>query len=330
VRRIGIYDALDKWELLCRSWEDREVAAAVGNDRFGLPLVPRWHDIALAHGRRFGLEYLQARLAVPRPKPPKKAHSAPTGGDASIEAEITEAVARLGLAEAQARFRQLVDSLTSGFRTPLDGGLSPPLATRLRQVFKQGALQALQWTEDDGELPSLPILRYWAPVFPRAALRKKSEALCVFCCRFYGRADVIHVHDANPDTVTLVDNDAPAMVDMKLIYPANWNYITADYREFLAEAVRSGRSYDVIVADPWLTMAREVAWDMLPRFLDICSDTFITNYSPEMFNELHVQPNDLNGLAFAIKRLTSIDAVITQSLVRNSEVSWVVMRKKAV
>jgi len=199
----------------------------------------------------------------------------------------------------------------------------------LRQVFKQGALEALQWTEDDGEVPSLPILRYWSSVFPAAALRHKSNVLCVFCCRFYGRADVVHVHDAGPAAVTLVDSDARAMRDMKLIYPPHWNYVASDYQEFLSEAARSGRSYDVVVTDPWLTMAKEVAWDSLPMFMEICADTFITNYSTEMFDELNVPPDDLEGLRRVVGRRTGVDAAVTQVLARNSAVSWVVMRKNA-
>jgi hypothetical protein len=328
VRRIGIYDTFDKWQILCRYWHDPDTAKTVGSDRFDLPLVPRWHQIAEAHGRRFGLEYLQARMAVPRPQPPRDAASGlPAGLGPAIEAEIAGSAARLGLAELQGRYSRLVDAITTnGFDAPFDG-LPAPLADRLRQAFKRGALEALQWTEDDAEVPSLPVLRYWAPVFPAAALRNRADVLCVFSCRFYGRADVIHVHDAGPDAVTLVDSDRPTMADMKLIYPADWRYIISDYREFLAEAARAGRSYDVIVADPWLTMAQEVAWDVLPEFLAICSDTFITNYSTEMLAELGVQPDDLGGLTRAIGRRTGADVAVVQCLVRNSAVAWVVMRK---
>jgi hypothetical protein len=331
VIRTGYYDAFDKWEILCRYWQDPGTAVAVGVDRFNLPILPRWHQVAKDRGTRFGIWYLAARLAMPRLGAPGTP-SAP-GGPAqtpasSIEAEIVELAARHGPGSLQSQYRQLVNLITnSGFEAPFDGDLPQRVVERLRQVFKRGALEALQWTEDDGEVPSLEVLRYFAPLFPKDALRHHSNVLSLFSCRFYGKGDAINLYDACPEQVTLVDINSSAMTDMQLIYPANWKYIVADYKEFVAEAATDGRSYDLIVADPWLTMAKEVGWDFLGEMMKICSDSLMTNYSNEMFSELGVERDDLAGLSRAVSRRCGVEVTVEQTLARNRDVCWVVMRK---
>ncbi len=328
MKRVGLYDAFDKWEILCRYWEDRDSAAGIGADKVDRPLVPKWQRLATACGLRVGIDYLSARLDSPRLPPGFVGNTQPP--EASVAAEIARLAVQFDPAWLKSRYRLLVEAITTrGFQTSFDSGLSPDLAERLRQVFKQSAIEALQWTEDDGELPTVPVLRYWAPQFPIEALQQKSNVLCIFCGRFYGRADVIHVHDAGPDTVTLVDNDALLMTDMKSIYPSHWHYVTADYKQFLADAAQSGMSYDFIVADPWLTMAREVAWDFLFKIMNICSDTFITNYSDEMFSELNLRPDDLAGLSRAVNERSGTKVTFTQVIPRAKPAYWAVMRKVA-
>ncbi len=328
MKRIGVYDAFDKWDILCRYWEDRESAANIGTDEMNKPLVPKWNRVAMMCGFHFGFESLAGRLQSPRPGMTTGVIGDPAGAaEPSVEAEIAQLAAQFGLAGLQSRFRGLVEAITgAGFQAAFDGDLSPRLARRMRQFFKQGALEGLQWTEDDCELPTVPVLRYWAGEFPATTLKHKSNALSIFCCRFYGRADVIHIHDAHPDAVTLVDNDASRMADMKLIYPPHWNYITADYEEFLAEAVASGRSYDFIVADQWAFMGKTVAWDLLPAIMKICSDTFITNYRDEMFEELNLRPTDLAALSEAVSEKTGTEIAFTQIMPRSKPAYWAVMR----
>ncbi len=328
MRRFGIHDSFEKWDILCRYWADPAAVPEIGTDKWNRPLLAKWHDAAVARGLRFGREYLASRLEAPRPRAAADFAGDPAAATApGIEAEIAELSARLGPAGLHASFHRLGETITtSGFTAPFDGDLSPRLAERMRQVFKQGALDGLRWTGDDGELPTLPLLRSNAPEFPVDALRHKSNVLSIFCCRFYGRSDVIHIHDARPDAVTLVDNDAPAMADMKLIYPSHWDYVTGDYKEFLAAAVEAGHSYDFIIADQWVNMAREVAWEFLPTIMKLCSDTFITNYRDEMFAELNLRPDDLAGLSEAISAKTGTEIAFTQVIPRSKPAYWAVMR----
>jgi hypothetical protein len=75
-------------------------------------------------------------------------------------------------------------------------------------------------------------------------------------------------------------------------------------------------------------MCPEVAFDMFPTIMARCSDMFIGHYINEMFDELGVAPEDLEGLSQAIARRTGVDVVVTERLQRGSENCWLVMRKR--
>jgi hypothetical protein len=109
----------------------------------------------------------------------------------------------------------------------------------LKQAFELGALQGLRWTRDVGEIPDIEEVRPEARAFPRAALRGKRNVLSLFSARFYGIADVIHIHDAAADHVTLVDLDTECLEAMQRIYPREWMYVNADYSDFRRQAAKS-------------------------------------------------------------------------------------------
>ena len=226
--------------------------------------------------------------------------------------------------------RQLAEAITgTGFVAGLNDGLSPQFVERMKDVFKTGAVDRLRWTEDAGEIPTIEIIRAQRPPgFPTDAIKHKRNALCLFCARFYGRSDVIHVHDICPDHMTLVDYDAPSMEDMKLIYPVQWTYICTDYKEFLQQASQSGLSYDLIVCDEWPWIAKEVVWDSLPTIMKLCSDTFIADYFGAMLVEFGHRARRSGGIhPRAVTQRTGVDVVFTQMMSRGRDVYWAVMRK---
>jgi hypothetical protein len=61
--------------------------------------------------------------------------------------------------------------------------------------------------------------------------------------------------------------------------------------------------------------------------MDLCTDTFITNYFVEMFEELKVDVEDRPALARAIRARTGVDVEVTETVQRSLDVHWVVMRK---
>jgi hypothetical protein len=324
--RLGPYDPYDKWEIVCRYWADRAAPTDPGVDKLKRPRLPRWDHIASSRGTAACLDYL--RLKARSLAATAAAENPTDGGEAVINREIATLAGEIGHQEIQARVIRLAEAIPAhGFLAPVDAGLPPHLVERMREVFKAGALRALRWTEDVGELPTLEILREQAPPYPVDAIKGCRNVLSLFSAWFYGRSDVIRVHDSCPGHVTLVDINEPLLEDMKLIYPAHWTYVRADYRDFLRQAEAEGRSYDLIACDPFTDLGKPVAWEFLPIIMRLCSGTLITNYFAEMFSELGVERDDLDGLSRAVKRLTGVDVAFVQTLVRNSEVSWMVMRK---
>lgn len=325
--RMGRYDVFDKWEIVCRSWAGEVID--VGVNRHGnKQLLPEWQWAAFAGGNRYCHDYLRLKCEALNYGLP----AAATGDDCE-DSELNEELSRLlqeiGYGEFHARSLKLIEGIRSSSPAALsDGELPPRVVDRLKEVFKLGALLALRWTEDTGEIPDLEVLRSQIkPAFPYNAIKGKRNVLAMFCVRYYGTLDVIHIRDACPDQVTLVDFDAECLEVVQRIYPREWTYILSDYKDFLRQAEERGLEYDLIVADPWRFQCPEVGWDMLPTIMARCSDMFVMHYVKEMFDELGVGPEDLDGLSRAITQRTGVDVVVTEMVERSSENCWLVMCK---
>jgi hypothetical protein len=199
--------------------------------------------------------------------------------------------------------------------------VSPAEAAAHSEPPETFCLDALRWTGDDGEVPGLDDLRLAAGPFPTEYLRPGTTALCLFSARFYGRSDVIRVHDAGITQATLVDLDAKRLEEMRTIYPATWDYVAADCREFLRKD--TGR-YDVVIADPWQTMAAEVAWDWLPKIMSMTT-AFIVNYIDEMLATLGVASDDLDRLSEVVCERTGVPVRFQKMMQRTKPVWWAVI-----
>lgn len=337
--RVGRYDVFDKWSVVCRSWRGEDVD--VGVDRHNRPLLPLWELAAFAGGKSHCRDYLRLKLES------LDAIGLATGadlGDGDLNGELSRLLWEIGHSELQARCDRLIETMkSSGRAVSCNAELPPRLADRLKEVFKLGALLGLRWTDDPGEIPNLELLRSKIPAvlhlrryaddprrfpFPCNAAKGKRNVLAMFCARFYGLMDVIHIHDICPDTVTLVDLDAECLEAMQQIYPRDWTYVHADYKDFLRKAEERGLNYDLIVADPWRSQCVEVAFDMLPRIMRRCTGLFIVHYVPETFEELGVAPDDLDGLSRALSHRTGVDVLVTERVERGIQNCWLVIREK--
>ena len=326
--RIGRYDAFEKWTILSRSWKDPASVPDPGLDKFGRQRLKTWHQAAVRAGRRACESYIRARVDGMSGGRSDDALLPSAGQEDPVGGEIGQFVQRVGQADLVGQVIDFAETIpSSGSGALPDGGFSPALADRLRQVFEAGALQALRWTDEAGEVPTVEILReHAAGSFPVGAVENKQTVLSLFSARFYGRSDVILIHDARPAHVTLVDLDQSSLEAMKLIYPKGWTYIHQDFETFLREADQRGLSYDLVVSDPFSPYGRVVAFDLLPLIARLCTDTFITNYFDDMFQALAIRPGDREGLARAILAKTGIDVDITDQSHRGGGVYWVVMR----
>lgn len=326
--RLGRYDVFDKWEIVCRSWAGGEAAAIdVGVNRHGnRKLLPDWQFAAFAGGNRYCANY--ARLKCESLDSEMSGSAIGNDDDAGVDAEFSRLLREIGPGEFRDRTGRLIDSIKcSGMAAPC-AELPPRIASRLKEMFKLGALQALRWTEDPGEIPDIDVLRADVrPPFPRAAIKGKRNVLAMFCVRYYGVLDVIHINDVCPDRVTLVDVDEECLGTAQRIYPGDWTYICSDYKEFLARAEEQGLVYDLIVADPWRLQCPEVGFDMLPTIMARCSDMFVMHYVKEMFEELGVAQTDFAGLSRALRQRTGVELVVTEMVERSTENCWLVLRK---
>ena len=336
--RIGRYDMFDKWDIVCRSWSGDGPTIDTGTDRDGRPSLPQWLSEALPAGSRACQDYIRLRWEAID----GGVAAAEPGDDGELNQEISGLLRELGYVEFRARSLRLIDGIKSSGFAVSSAELPPRISDRLKAAFKLGALLALRWTDEPGEIPDIEVLRFYRKPFPRAAIKRKRDVLNMFCARFCGVLDTIHLYDAHPDHVTLVDFDAASLEIMQRIYPRDWTYVCSDYKDFLRQAAERDQEYDLIVADPWRGQCPEVGFDMLPTIMGRCSGVYVAHYVKEMFNELGVRPIDrifihreyiapdnLVRLSRAIGQRTGVDVVVTETVARSTENCWLVMRKQA-
>jgi hypothetical protein len=312
--RIGRFDPIDKWAIVRRTWRTGETMDVGMNRRGNRPSLPDWQDAAFGWGVRHVYEHLKQKC------------------DAVAAGQITDPRYSRSFVELWREAQQLVEGLkATGFGAPLPEADFPPGIERLMEVFETGALLGLQWTDDPDEVPDIEVLRAHArmrPYYPVDVLKGKRRVLALFCAEYYGKLDIIHIHDAAPEYVTLLDYNPEFMEGMRLIYPRDWVYVCADYKEFLRDAEAGGLTYDLIAADPWRGMCREVALDRLPEIMRLCTDTLIMHYATETFEELGAAPEDFPALSRAIERRTGVPIEVTGWVERSRENGCLVMRKR--
>jgi hypothetical protein len=276
----GKYSAEQKLARVLALWAGSRDADTpdAEQDRLRRPLVKKWEGYARAHGRAAAFDYARAQMA-----------------DLDRN-EVNRAVASF---------------CTGGLSQPLtDIRLSAIAVTRLRDAFTNGALAALEYTEDDGEVPTLDMLRARSLSYPTEYLQGKSSALAIFVTYFLGRNDVLHILDHGIPRVTLVDRDADGLELMKLIYPQHWTFRAEDYEAYLDTALKAADEYDVVSCDPSLYMAEQVAWTNFGKFSKIFRKVFISNYTGEMLSKIGFGECDLAEMSVRLSELVGQTVMI--------------------
>lgn len=82
-------------------------------------------------------------------------------------------------------------------------------------------------------------------LFPTEKLVGMESALVLFAAAFLGRQDAVWVEEAGL-VGTCVDNDQGALDRMQDLYPADWDFVTADAYQF---ARVTGGRWDVVTID---------------------------------------------------------------------------------
>ena len=111
--------------------------------------------------------------------------------------------------------------------------------------------------------------------FPVELLDGAETVICFFSTQFQGQNDVRHVHQQGIKKVVLVDIDDGGMEEMKKIYPEEWEYIVGDAFEVVQKMNETGRKFDVVIADPFLSMVDPVLCDHFDDFYGLCNKWFI-------------------------------------------------------
>lgn len=83
--------------------------------------------------------------------------------------------------------------------------------------------------------------------FPHEALIGCQTALILFAAGFYGKQDAFWIADAGLHG-TCVDLDESKLLEMREVYPGDWEWQLMDAYDF---ADRTERQWDVVVLDPW-------------------------------------------------------------------------------
>jgi SAM-dependent methyltransferase len=285
--RIGHYSAEAKLDSVAQLWEggSPEVQQRGAVDHHRRPLLPKWVDRARHGGSRAVDRYLDRYLASPSTPVAAVGVGAP-----ERSAWVLRQLQESGRLPPRGKIiDDLVDQITHGGwrRRPIRiDALPPALTSRLCEVFAQGMLEELAYTEDEGEVPSLAILRRRAIAFPAEFLAGRASALCVFTTAFLGKADVIYVYDAAIRDVTLVDLDEIAMNKVRQMYPPHWSYIVSDYRSFLSAAVEQRRRYDLVTADPPAFAFPDMRDRSLRDLLLLTDRLIISLGGPEILDEM--------------------------------------------
>lgn len=262
---IGKYSAADKLRKLCAVWAGDEPADRTETDRHRRPLLNKWEAYAKAGGRGAVYDHIrEKRLGI----------------ETAVAEKVVESFFSGGLAESH------------------DGALFRDIdIAGLRTAFKAGALKRLSYTEDDGEIPTLDLLRGSSLFYPAYILEGASSALCVFVTFFLGRNDVLYVHDAGIEKVTLVDIDEWGLEAMKKIYPTHWSFVRSDYLKYLDDAIERGEHYHVVTCDQPLFMAEDVGWTHIRKFLSLTDKFFICNYTGDMLSQIDFQTGDIASMS---------------------------------
>ncbi|MBV9861113.1 MAG: methyltransferase domain-containing protein [Alphaproteobacteria bacterium] len=295
----GEYRAAEKLDVLCQLWDGEvpEVQRQEAVDHHQRLLLPKWVDWARYGGiravdRYIDLQLNEAAARVIESAAPEATRNRTFEASADSPELILQQLQKSGALPARSKIiNDLVDQIVRGGlrRSVSIDGVPSVLASRLCDVFEQGALEELTYTEDRGEIPGIQVLRRRCTVFPADFVAGKSSALCVFTTAFLGKADVIYVKDAGIADVTLVDLDGAAMEAMRQIYPPHWSYIVSDYRTFLSEAIAQNRRYDVVTADPPVFLLPDLRERSLRDLLLLTDCLIISLRGPEMLNEMGLQ-----------------------------------------
>ncbi len=104
--------------------------------------------------------------------------------------------------------------------------------------------------------PPLDKISAQARPYPAHLLNGCETGLCLFSAAFLGWNDAIHMARNDLDT-TCVDIDAERLLEMRDLYPPEWDFVISDAWEFAIRQRTFGKRWDAVSVDTFTGAATE-------------------------------------------------------------------------
>lgn len=311
----GKYSANEKLQRLDRFWStgDHGLPEEDRLNQFGRETIDKWRAEGLGGARRALRGYLPQVRANPDAStaPPawKRLFTQHPARQGTLIEDLIAAVQAKGLAKI---------SLPE---------VEPEIVEDLLEVLKAGMLDALAYTNDRGEVPSIKILTQRAGPFPAGHIQSDHKnALCVFTTNHFGVQDVIHVYNAGIQHATLVDIDTDILDKMKHPYPTHWTFIASDFRDFLRGAVASGKKFDVVTSDQPYELCDEVIAHWLGALVQLTRHLLFVFIPEHLLRQSGYDGSATEQLEATLSERAGVPIQVLQVMHRNRDVYWVVLR----
>lgn len=179
--------------------------------------------------------------------------------------------------------------------------------------------------------PSLDTIRRTAQLaFPTHLFHGVRSAVSFFCAQFHGKNDVVHLYHMGLDDVTLVDIDSAKLAHMAAIYPPTWRAVEQDAFAFAHEQRAANQSWDLVVCDPYSSLAPEVVTTHVAGFVGISSDWVVLLFSQAILDTHGLGANNHDAIADFVSDHAGTPVECVEVVRRSGHaggIYWVVLRR---
>lgn len=155
---------------------------------------------------------------------------------------------------------------------------SAPASRASGQDESQEVRRPVRSTDGDAGLTLKDVWndRSASTAFPLVLAEKALTAASFFSAAFYGRNDVIYLDQLGIPNIILIDTDQERLAIMARIYPTVTETYAEDAYQVASRMSRQGRTFDVVVCDPFTNQARPVLVDHFDVFAALAGQSWIT------------------------------------------------------
>jgi hypothetical protein len=318
-KKLGRYGVFDKFEVVLNPKLLPLEMLKIKN-RFGESYIDGWQRAVFRKARWKTIQYFEERNRLNNKEQFPDKLASHNFGDSSLGQYISKSGGDVTRA-----VDAVIDNIQKLSHPNNLTSMSDDLYKLIFDYLKFSSLHYLHYTGDDGEIPVFSTLAIDShPGFPTQVLSQCNSALSLFCAAYLGRNDLIFLYDSFIPNVTCVDIDGDSIDALKIIFPPRWKYITQPYMDFIESEIKNGSSYDLVVADPWMGMNREVAWTNFNLLRKLSNKYIICLYTLDMFDELGFNYEDgVEALSTCLSLWLKQDIKCISISKRRPDIFWV-------